>query len=48
MLREYKARPLAKKWTAKPATKTGHYMCRSPRGWCLDDDTTFCACWSTI
>ena len=47
-LRKSKARPLAKRRTAKPATKTGHFLCRSPHGWFLDDDTTVCACWSII
>ena len=32
---------LAKRRAAKPATKTGHHLCRGPHWWCLDDDTTF-------
>ena len=39
-LREFKASPLAKRRLAKPGTKTGHYLCRSPQGWFEDDDTT--------
>ena len=31
-LRGYKASPLAKRRTAKPATKAGVYLCRSPHG----------------
>ena len=45
-LRSFKAGPVEKRRTAKPATKAGHCMCRSQHGWFRDGDTTDCTCWS--
>ena len=40
-LEKLEARPLAKRWTATPATKTS-FLCRSPHGQFRDDDITAC------
>ena len=42
----FKASPLAKRRTAKPPTKAGHCLCRSPHGWYLDYDSTVRSCLS--
>ena len=46
--REIEACPLAKRWTATPATKSRHYLCRSPNGQFRDADITASASQSII
>ena len=45
LLRDFEASPLAKRRTAKPATKTSRYLCRSLHGQFLDNDTNAFAFW---